>query len=128
MTDSIKITMPADAADFLKSFSRKRQEHFVVLTLNGAHFTIRRHTVTIGLANRTMVHPREVFFPAIKDNAVAIIVAHNHPSGQVVPSDEDRAVTKRLKEAGEVLGIPVLDHVVIGKEGRYYSFLENGAL
>jgi len=97
------------------------------LTLNGAHWTIRRHVVTIGLANRTMVHPREVFWPAIRDNAVAIVVAHNHPSGQIDPSNEDREVTRRLVAAGEIIGIPVLDHVIIGRD-RYYSFLESGLI
>ena len=127
MKTSIQISFPSDAVQAFQTYARRRQEHFVVLTLNGAHFTIRRHVVTVGIANRTIVHPREVFWPAIKDNAVAIIVAHNHPSGQVEPSEEDRQVTVRLKEAGKVMGIPVLDHLIIGRD-RYYSFLENGAL
>ena len=127
MKDSIQIRVPSDAVSALRLFAIKRQEHFVVLTLNGAHWTIRRHVVTIGLANRTMVHPREVFWPAIKDNAVAIVVAHNHPSGQIDPSNEDREVTRRLVAAGEIIGIPVLDHVIIGRD-RYYSFLESGLI
>jgi len=127
MKDSIQIRVPSDAVSVLKLFAGKRQEHFVVLTLNGTHWTIRRHVVTIGLANRTMVHPREVFWPAIQDNAVAIIVAHNHPSGQIDPSNEDREVTRRLVAAGEIMGIPVLDHVIIGRD-RYYSFLESGLI
>lgn len=127
MKTSIQISFPSDAVQAFQTYARRRQEHFVVLTLNGAHFTIRRHVVTIGIANRTIVHPREVFWPAVKDNAVAIIVAHNHPSGHVEPSEEDRQVTARLKEAGNVMGIPVLDHLIIGRD-RYYSFLENGAL
>jgi DNA repair protein RadC len=127
MKASVRIRIPSDAYDLLRSFATRRQEHFLVLTLNAAHEVIRRHTVTVGLVNRTMVHPREVFYPAIKDNAVAIIVAHNHPSGHVDPSAEDNEVTWKLSEAGVILGIPVLDHVIIGRE-RYYSYLESGSL
>lgn len=127
MTDRTKIQQPADAYFLLKGYATRRQEHFIVLTLDGAHQVIKRHVVTKGIANRTLVHPREVFYPAIKDNAVAIIIAHNHPSGQVQFSAEDDEVTRRLKAAGEILGIPVLDHVIIGRD-RYYSFLEDGRL
>ena len=83
--------------------------------------------VSIGLINRTIVHPREVYADAIVDRATAIIVCHNHPSGNLEPSDEDTAVTGQLKEAGEILGIKLLDHVIFAVSG-YYSFLEAGAL
>ena len=112
----LRITRPADALQALKNYANKRQEHFIVLTLNGAHQVIKRHVITIGLVNRTLVHPREVFFPAIKDNAAAIIIAHNHPSGQPEPSSDDRETTRRLALAGELLGIQVLDHLIIGKK------------
>jgi DNA repair protein RadC len=95
-------------------YGHKRQEHFIVITLDGNHHAIRQRAVTIGLVNRTIVHPREIFYPAIVDNASAIVVAHNHPSGALVPSEEDKEVTEVLVKAGEVLGIPVLDHIIIG--------------
>jgi DNA repair protein RadC len=85
---------------------------FILLTLNGAHNVISVSIVTIGIANKTIVHPREVFCKAISDNATAVIVCHNHPSGEVVPSDEDKQITKRIRKAGEIMGIPLLDLVV----------------
>lgn len=120
-------TSPECVIEYLSSYSTKRQEHFIVLTLNGVHKLIKKRVVTIGIANKTIVHPREVFWNAIKDNATAIIIAHNHPSGEVTPSSEDLEITKRIKQSGELLGIEVLDHVIIGK-GTYYSFAENGRL
>jgi DNA repair protein RadC len=81
----------------------------------------------MGLVNRTIVHPREVYADPLTDRASSIIVAHNHPSGNVDPSPEDRDITKRLKEAGEILGIPILDHLVFSSES-FYSFLENGLI
>jgi DNA repair protein RadC len=122
---SATIKTPRDLLPSLKRYTTKRQEHFLVATLDGAHAVIRLRIVSIGLANRTLVHPREVFQVAIQDNATSVIVAHNHPSGQVAPSDDDREVTKRLKSAGEILGIPVLDHIVFGRSG-FFSFAEAG--
>jgi DNA repair protein RadC len=127
MNEKTQINNPVDAYDLLSRYASERQEHFIVLTLDGAHQVNGQHVVTIGLANRTLVHPREVFYPAIVDNAVAIIVAHNHPSGQILPSPEDEQITQRLYDAGEILGIPVLDHIIID-DGRYYSFAEAGSL
>lgn len=124
----VRISYPSEAAQILRRFERKRQEYFIALTLDAAHRVIRGYVVTIGILNRTLVHPREIFYPAIKDNAAAIVVGHTHPSGQCEPSAEDRLVTKRLQEAGELLGIPVLDHLVVGENGAYYSFLEHGEL
>jgi DNA repair protein RadC len=94
------------------------------MTLDGSHQTINVHEITKGLANRTLVHPREVFAPAIEDRAVAIIIAHNHPSGKTDPSGEDLDITKRLVDAGTILGIPVLDHVIVGREN--YTSLKEG--
>jgi DNA repair protein RadC len=88
---------------------------------------IRANLISIGLVNRTVVHPREVFYPAIIQNACAIIISHNHPSGRLDPSMEDRDITDRLRQAAEVLGIALLDHVIISKDG-YYSFVEHGLL
>ena len=122
--EDYKISSPADAYSALSRYQRKTKEHFLVLTLNGNHTVIRATIISIGLANRTIVHPREVFIPAIKDNACAVIIAHNHPSGNLDPSREDKDITTRLCQAGEILGIPILDHVIISKKG-YYSFMES---
>lgn len=124
--ESIRVRHPLDVVPFLEPFMGKEQEHFVVLTLNGAHEVINTHVISVGLVNRTLVHPREVFRPAIKDNATSVIVAHNHPSGNLEPSAEDGEIYGRLKDAGELLGITVLDSIIIGKNGGIYSFLEGG--
>lgn len=123
----MKLNNPSDVYEAAGRYRAKRQEYFIVLTLNGAHEPIRFHTVTIGIVNRTLVHAREVFYKAIKDNAAAILILHNHPSGNVEPSSEDEDITERLSKAGEILGIPVLDHLVISKKG-YYSFVEHGKM
>ena len=123
----IKIKHPIDIFNCLKRYSRCRQEHFLVLTLNGAHEVISIHISTIGLVNKTVVHPREIFIHAINDNAVAIIVAHNHPSGSLKPSDEDNDISERLNEACKIMGIHFLDHLIISKSG-YYSYKESGKI
>ncbi len=120
----------SDASDAYSALSRyvsKSKEHFFVLTLDAKHSVIRTLIISIGLVNKTIVHPREVFRPAIKDNACAIIIAHNHPSGSLDPSHEDKELTTRLVKAGELLGIPVLDQLIISKKG-YLSFLESNLL
>jgi DNA repair protein RadC len=91
------------------------QETFHALLLDGKHRLRRREQVSLGTLNSSLVHPREVFGPALREGAAALIVAHNHPSGDPEPSDEDLAVTRRLVEAGRILGVPLLDHVVIGE-------------
>lgn len=91
----------------------KSQEYFVCLTLDGAHRLIAKRIITIGTLNASLVHPREVFADAITDRAASIIVAHNHPSGTLEPSEADTAVTQRLQEAGKLLGIEVVDHLVV---------------
>jgi len=121
------IRMASDVVPIIARYAKRRQEYFIVITLNGAHDVMRVHVVTIGILNRTMVHPREVFVHAIRERAAAVIMAHNHPSGALEPSREDRDLTKRMTDAGELLGIQVLDHVIISKNG-YYSFLEKGDL
>jgi DNA repair protein RadC len=88
-----------------------------VLTLDGAHQILSISIVSIRLVRETIVHPREVFSRAIRDMATAIIVCHNHPSGQTMPSEEDLEVTKRLMDAGNLLGIPLIDHLIIAKGG-----------
>jgi DNA repair protein RadC len=101
------------------------QEEFRVLLLNTQHAVAREIVITRGTLDASIVHPREVFRAAIAESAAAMILVHNHPSGDPTPSAEDRAVTRQLAEAGRLLGIPVLDHVVVG-DGRYVSFVEAG--
>ena len=100
--------------DFIKD---KRQEHFVVLTLDGARRLIKIHTITIGTLTASLVHPREDFAPAIEDRAASIIIAHNHPSGSLEASTQDRQVTARIKDAGEILGIRLDDHIIVTADG-----------
>jgi len=118
----IQITKPSDVVDLLARWQNKREENFLAITLNGHHDVVRVHHVSKGLANKTIVHPRECFYPAIKDNAVSIIFAHNHPSGNTYPSPEDDEVCERLVAAGEIIGIQVLDFIVIAKHGLFYSY------
>jgi DNA repair protein RadC len=101
------------------------QEEFRVLMLNTQHAVVRELVITRGTLDTSVVHPREVFRSAITESAASLILVHNHPSGDPSPSAEDRAVTRQLAEAGRLLGIPVLDHVVVG-DGRYVSFVEAG--
>jgi DNA repair proteins len=102
-------------------------EEFHVVVLDSQHRLERDITVTRGLLNSSLVHPREVFREAIAERAAAIILVHNHPSGDPTPSPDDRVVTEQLVQAGKVLDIPVQDHVIIGR-GRYISFAEAGLL
>jgi DNA repair protein RadC len=122
--DKTIIKASAQAYTIFRKIAGKPQEYFVVLTLSGSHAPIKFHIVTIGLLNRAAVHPREVFRPAIRDNAAAVIVGHNHPSGELEPSPEDKEVTERLREASEIIGINFLDHLIVSEKG-FYSFNEN---
>jgi DNA repair protein RadC len=100
---------------------------FLCISINGANEVITTRVVTVGLVNRSQVHPREVFADPITDRAATIIIAHNHPSGDLIPSKEDTEVTRQLKAAGETLGIKLLDHIIFNNKG-YYSFLEHNEL
>jgi DNA repair protein RadC len=124
---TVPIRNPSDVYNTVKRYTKSDQEYFLVITLNGSHDIIAVHISTIGLVNKTVVHPREVFKWAIRDNASSIIVCHNHPSDIVKPSDEDKAITERLKEAAEIIGINFLDHIIIGKS-EYYSFRKMGLI
>ena len=104
-----------------------KQEEFRVLLLNTQHAVVREVVVTRGTLDASVVHPREVFRAAIVESAAAVVLVHNHPSGDPAPSREDREVTEQLAAAGQLIGISVLDHVVIG-DGRYVSFVESGLL
>jgi len=98
----------------------------VVLLLDVKHRVIAEEVVTIGILDGALIHPREVFKAAVAGSAAGIIVAHNHPSGDPKPSGQDAEVTRRLRKAGEVLEIPVVDHVIVGSTGAHYSFREGG--
>jgi DNA repair protein RadC len=100
------------------------REHFVVLLLDTKNRVIASPTISVGTLSSSLLHPREVFKPAVKASAASVVLVHNHPSGDVRPSAEDRAATRRLLEAGEIFGIEVLDHVIIGE--RYLSMKESG--
>lgn len=110
------IDSPEKAVEQLSDLRDKKQEYFVCLTLDGANRLIAKRIISIGTLTSSLVHPREVFAEAIADRAASIIVAHNHPSGNLQPSQADRDVTERLREAGELLGINLLDHVIITKD------------
>ncbi|MFA5447800.1 MAG: DNA repair protein RadC [Sphaerochaeta sp.] len=118
-----QIATPSDIYPLIRHYATRMQEHFLSICLNGAHEVLSINVCSVGLVNRTIVHPREVFGEAIRQRATAIIVAHNHPSGNLEPSPEDRDVTRRLRQAGELLGIKVLDHLIFCEEG-YLSLLE----
>ncbi|MBI5367504.1 MAG: DNA repair protein RadC [Planctomycetes bacterium] len=124
----VKIASSADVCRHLAPRLRgARREEFLALLLDSGHHLIREAAVTSGTLDQSLVHPRETFAPAIEARAAAVIIAHNHPSGDPQPSAEDVEVTARLREAGRLLGIQLLDHVIIGGDG-YYSFAENGLL
>ncbi len=123
----VRIQEARDVLPLISHWARKQQEHFIAVTLNGAHEVIETRVVTVGLVNRSQVHPREVFADAVSDRACALIVAHNHPSGNLTPSQEDRRVTRVLVDAGRLLGISLLDHLIFSGTG-YWSFQEHGSL
>jgi len=118
---------PVDAARILCSYlENEDREHFVSMMLDVKNRVIGIHTVSIGNLNAAIVSPREVFKAAILANAASIIVAHNHPSGDVTPSPEDIQVTKTLQQAGKLLDIEVLDHVIVGEDGAHTSLRSMG--
>ena len=125
-----QICSAVDAATLLHTYlDRTDREHFVVIALDQKNKVIAIHTVSVGSLTASIVHPREVFKFAILSNAANILISHNHPSGSPTPSREDRALTTRLVEAGKLLGISVLDHVIIGDgTSKYFSFADEGLL
>src|SRR5438876_8157875 len=125
LTETIKIENAENVVPLLADIVGKAQEHFVCITLNGANELIEKRIVTIGLLDKSLVHPRDVFADVITDRAAAVIFAHNHPSGDLQPSDADLKTQKQLVEAAKILGIRVLDHVIVSKRG-YFSFQEAG--
>jgi DNA repair protein RadC len=117
----------ADGADLFSRYRNRRREHILLATLTSSHRVIKIHVIAIGTANRTMTTAREMFYPAIVDNAVAVIAAHNHPSGQTIPSDEDDDLTRMFVAAGKLLGIRALDHIIVAKDG-FYSYAQSGKM
>ncbi len=121
------ISSPADVDGLLRGrIANQDRENFVAVLLNTKNEVIESPTISVGTLSSSLVHPREVFKPAIRASAASVVLSHNHPSGKVEPSREDKEVTKRLVEAAEIIGIEVLDHVIIGEE--YFSMKEHGML
>lgn len=109
------------------AFRDRRKEYFMALLLDGKNRIMREIQVSEGSLNQSIVHPREVFNPAVRESAAAVILVHNHPTGDPAPSREDLEITRRLREAGDIMGIKVLDHIIIG-DGRFTSFVSAGLL
>ena len=124
---SAMIFSPEDVWHELKDIRNHKKEHFVVFFLDSRNQEIKRELISVGTLNANLVHPREVFEPAIAHSAAHIIIAHNHPSGNAEPSEEDRIVTKRLVEAGKILGIEIADHVIVSQKD-FSSFKACGQL
>jgi DNA repair protein RadC len=128
MKQAVQVRNPTSILPLMHRWRKRRQENFLTITLNGAHEVIKVHHVSKGLVNKTIVHPRECFYPAIKDMAVAVIFIHNHPSGSTKSSPEDDELTKRMSMAAEILGINVLDHIIITPHEDYYSYRQAGRM
>jgi DNA repair protein RadC len=126
-TTTPKISTPADILPCVSFLAGKKQEHFICITLNGANEVIQTRTITMGLLNHSLVHPREVFADAITDRAASIICVHNHPSGTLDPSSQDIAITRQLADAGTLVGIRLLDHLIVTDSG-YLSMKEQGLI
>ena len=123
--DSIK--SPDDVVRVLEHLEDEKKEHFCAILLNSKNRILSTETIHIGTVNMSLVGPREVYYEAIREGATSIIVAHNHPSGDPSPSSDDISITKRLVEVGEILNIPLLDHIIIGHK-THYSFKEEGLI
>lgn len=121
------IKSPGDIIPYVKSYAFNQKEHFLLVTLNGGHEIIHIHVVSVGTLNKTLIHPREIFTEAIKENAAAIIICHNHPSGNCEPSEDDIETTRTLIAASKIIGIELLDHIIIDCES-YFSFMEHKLL
>lgn len=121
------IRSSADLVPFVQNYAVCKKEHFLLVTLNGSHEIIQIHVVSVGTLNKTLIHPREIYGTAMKEDAAAIIVCHNHPSGNCEPSEEDIRVTHTLEKVGEIMGIELLDHIIVCRDS-YFSFLDKGLL
>jgi len=119
------ILSPSDVWDLLKDIRDNKKEHFVVFYLDSRNQEVQREVISVGTINESLVHPREVFEPAIRHSAVQVIVSHNHPAGDPNPSEEDVIITKRLVEAGKLLGIELFDHVIVTKTDYFSMHQQN---
>jgi DNA repair protein RadC len=128
MKEAVQIKTPESVLPLVRKWQKCKQENFLTITLNGAHEAIKVHHITKGLVNKTVVHPRECFYPAIKDLATAVIFVHNHPSGSTMASTEDDDLTKHMGMAAELLGINMLDHIIISPKGNFYSYSKDGKM
>ena len=122
-----RFTSPAQVFETFRFLMQETKEHFATLHLDGKNKVVCMDLVSIGSLNQSIVHPREVYKTACLSNASSLILIHQHPSGDATPSQEDIAITRRLREAGELMGIKILDHVIVG-EGEYVSFVERGLM
>jgi DNA repair protein RadC len=127
VNDAVKISCAKDVLPLLTEITNKQQEYFLCISLNGANEVIEKRVVTIGLLDKSPVHPREVFANVIADRAAAVIFAHNHPSGDLQPSAADLRLQDQLTEAGKILGISILDHIIVTRKG-YYSYQVSGLI
>lgn len=118
---------PSDAMPLLTEVKDQRREHFMCLYLNARNQVIHRETISVGSLSASIVHPREVFYPGIINAAASVVLAHNHPSGDVTPSREDLDLTRRLSKAGQIMGMEVLDHIIIAPD-EYLSLKERGLM
>jgi len=123
----VKITNPEIVYDYYNNIVNENQEYFYCLYLDSNKKVLKEKLLFMGTVNQSMVHPRDIFKEAYTVNATAFICIHNHPTGDVRPSKEDKIVTQRLNQIGELMGIKLVDHVIVG-DGKYYSFLENGKI
>ncbi|MEA2088409.1 MAG: DNA repair protein RadC, partial [Patescibacteria group bacterium] len=124
---SVLIMSPKDVWRELKDIRNNKKEHFVIFFLDARNQEIKREIISVGLLNASLVHPREVFEPAVRYLTAQIIIAHNHPSGNTEPSEDDLETTKRLVEAGKILGIEIIDHIIVTKN-NYLSFSERNLI
>ena len=122
-----RFTSPQQVFEMFRDLVLETKEHFLCLHLDGKNRIICLDRVSVGSLNQSVVHVREVLKSALLSSAAAILLIHNHPSGDPSPSTEDLIITKRLKEAGELIGIPVIDHIIVGDD-QYVSFVERGLL
>jgi len=121
---SVLLLSPKDVWDELKDIRDHKKEHFVIFFLDSRNQEIKREIISIGSLNANLVHPREVFEPAVRHLAAQVVIAHNHPAGDPSPSQEDQGLTKQLVDAGKLLGIDISDHVIVSK-ANYFSFKEH---
>ncbi|NWH04036.1 RadC family protein [Desulfobacter latus] len=125
--EGYKIKSPEDLFPHIRQYADRKQEYFLCTSINGANEIMNIRVVSIGLVNSTQVHPREVFANPLMDRASAVIFAHNHPSGDLTPSNNDIQITMQLMEAGKILGIRVLDHLIFNQK-EYFSFQERSVV